>query len=1108
MGSAALGIVGAGIGSVTGVGAGTGWTLGASLGQVLFSESPENSGPQLADLKVTGASYGRPIPHVYGTLRLGGTIIWASGYGITQVPANGGGKGGGSGRAAGEVYSSSFAVAIAAGEIASLIKIWADGTILYDAEAAGTVIAPDVRFRFYAGTESQMPDSVMTAALGNDAVPAYRGLSYLVFDDLPLAAFGNRLPNIEVLVTTQPASVYPLTSSDLPSLDAGSLAYDAARGFVYSYEVVGGVDLVRKIQVDNLTETQTAEIGSDFPRLPDATRGFSLDRQGRFWIGTGFGYLSGRQLHRVNATALIVEKSVELPADIAALSFSTDSVSALTGARFQIFGSQQSGQVAVFDEDLQLVAKVETSSPVCTGAVTDQREEGWIVLSGQLSTSPISDLQIVHVTIFGSPAVDGEAFNITSEIHTIGAADLTPLGGNGGESNNVTRLVAYLPVSEELVFQNDHRIFKWSLLTKTLTASRDTGGLNGTLSLGHGHNHTELFYVESGRYAVYLDAGSLAEIERVDLTLFTGITSFVSSLYDAPTDSLMVFDASIGVRRLFLRRRSGGATDLGALVGDLCTAAGLSAADLDMSQLQAEVPGYVVNRPMSIADALQPLRQYGFFDCVESNYILQFIPRNQASRMAIDYDQMLAPPVLKRTQESELPERISVNYLAADAGYQLGSQSEKRAYQPAATMFGRNRLSRDLPLALTADGARQTAEKTLYAAWAERQSVSARLPLRYLLLDPADVVNVSLPAGTAEMRVGEASLGADMSLAVAAKTISAFDYRSRALGQPGTGYEQVLIRQGIYGELFILDLPLLRDQDATAGSGSRYYFALDNYQSAAQSGALYSTFDEDRYQLDGTVFTNASWGIALQALAPSDTPWQTDRVNGLDVSFISGGAALESISEAALLNGGNALLVGNEIIQFAEVSQNADGSYHLSTLIRGRRGTEAAQLSHQTGEKVVLLTEEALGRAFTPLGDLNVPRSFKGVGTGRLLEDAPVTIKTLTGNDLRPYAPVQVAATRDSGNLSLDWQRRTRLGGGALNGIVPLSEAYERYELVFIFMDQIVSKYISGATEYLYELAEFNSDFGTDLADIPALSLTLYQLSETIGRGYPATEEI
>lgn len=176
MGSLALGIVGAGIGSVTGVGAGTGWALGTALGQVVFPESPGNGGSQLNDLKISGASYGRPIPHVYGTMRLGGTIIWTSGWRATQVPAMGGGKGGGSARAAGTSYSSSFAVAIAAGEIAALLKIWADGTLLYDAEATGAVTAPDVRFRFYRGTQSQLPDSVMTATLGADAVPAYRGL--------------------------------------------------------------------------------------------------------------------------------------------------------------------------------------------------------------------------------------------------------------------------------------------------------------------------------------------------------------------------------------------------------------------------------------------------------------------------------------------------------------------------------------------------------------------------------------------------------------------------------------------------------------------------------------------------------------------------------------------------------------------------------------------------------------------------------------------------------------------------------------------------------------------------------------------------------------------
>ena len=73
MATLALGVVGAGIGAVTGVGIGAGWMVGTTLGRVLFPEDgAAASGPRLSDLKITGASYGAPIPKIYGTLRLAG----------------------------------------------------------------------------------------------------------------------------------------------------------------------------------------------------------------------------------------------------------------------------------------------------------------------------------------------------------------------------------------------------------------------------------------------------------------------------------------------------------------------------------------------------------------------------------------------------------------------------------------------------------------------------------------------------------------------------------------------------------------------------------------------------------------------------------------------------------------------------------------------------------------------------------------------------------------------------------------------------------------------------------------------------------------------------
>lgn len=1113
MATLALGVVGAGIGAVTGVGAGAGWLVGTTLGRVLFPEdSGSASGPRLTDLKITGASYGASIPKVYGTLRLAGNIIWTSGLRTETVTSGGGGGKGGAGSSSsttGYRYSSSFAVALCEGEMAAILKIWADGEVIYDAGAAGEVIAADLRFRFYGGTEDQLPDSIIEATEGADNVPAYRGLCYLVFDDLPLGPFGNRIPNIEVLVTAEGLGAHPLTDSEIAAVSASSLAYDPIRGLAFSYEVSGGVDLVRKIDAVTLDELANADIGSDFPRLLDGARGFCRDRKGRFWIGTGAALLAGRQIHRLDGDALALTDSADLPAGVGAVTFSTDIVSPLTGAQFQVFGSQQSYQVVVVDEGLEVIEVIDTASRVCTGAVTDAAEVAWVAMSGWATGPQVSDLEIVALSIFGVQGVGGTEYQATSEIHTIAAADLTPLGGTGSETNTITDLVAYLPTSNELVFQNDYRLFKWSMTSALITVSRDVADLSGTLSLVDTNNGSELVFVSAGRYAVYLSAETLEERERVDLYQFEGVSTSVRGIYDAATDSLLAFNADFGVKRLFLRRQSGQSADLAAIVADLCSRAGLSPSDFDVEALDAEIPGYVINRSMSVADALTPLSHYGFFDCRESGYKLGFIPRNQsASGITIADADMLAPPEFRRLQESELPERISLSYLAADAGYQVGTQSEKRAFKPVSTMFGRNQLARELPMALTADQARQAAAKTLYAAWAERQTLGVSLPIKFLGLDPADVASVTVGSGVTPARLMQSHFGADMTLEAEAVTLAPLAYSSGLVGDAGAGYDQVLIRRGTYAELFLLDLPLLRDRDATAGSGSRFYFAMDGYQSGWSGGALYSAFDGESYELEGKVASEVVWGVALSPLAGTSSPWQTDNASTVDIRFINGADALESITPAALLNGGNALLLGNEIMNFADVTVNADGSYRLSTLLRGRRGTEGAIGTHKAGERALLLRTADIGGGFSPLSDIDRPRYWKAVGGGRLIEEVPAEIKTLTGADLKPYAPVQITGERTEAGLTLSWQRRTRVGGGSLSGVVPLSEASERYELVFAYDGGSVSKFVSDVTSYLYGLDTFNADFELSEIAVPELSLTLYQLSETIGRGFPATEII
>ncbi|MCQ6453605.1 hypothetical protein NPN23_24265, partial [Vibrio parahaemolyticus] len=77
------------------------------------------------------------------------------------------------------------------GDITAIGAVFADGK---------PIKLGDYAHRLYTGSETQNPDPKIEAIEGAGHAPAYRGLAYLVFDDMPLAAFGNRIPVITVEV--------------------------------------------------------------------------------------------------------------------------------------------------------------------------------------------------------------------------------------------------------------------------------------------------------------------------------------------------------------------------------------------------------------------------------------------------------------------------------------------------------------------------------------------------------------------------------------------------------------------------------------------------------------------------------------------------------------------------------------------------------------------------------------------------------------------------------------------------------------------------------------------------------------------------------------------
>jgi hypothetical protein len=202
MATLVLGAAGAALGgsiggSILGVSAATiGGMVGSSVGAVVDSwivsslaPGQRFEGPRLDSLRITSSTEGAVIPRLYGRMRIGGNIIWATDFREeTRTTRQGGGKGGGpSVRTTEYLYYASFAVALCEGSITGIGRVWADGKPM-DLAA--------VTWRWYPGDEAQQADPFIAAKMGAGSTPAYGGTAYVVFEDLPLERYGNRLPQV------------------------------------------------------------------------------------------------------------------------------------------------------------------------------------------------------------------------------------------------------------------------------------------------------------------------------------------------------------------------------------------------------------------------------------------------------------------------------------------------------------------------------------------------------------------------------------------------------------------------------------------------------------------------------------------------------------------------------------------------------------------------------------------------------------------------------------------------------------------------------------------------------------------------------------------------
>ncbi|QFT76148.1 phage tail protein [Erythrobacter sp. THAF29] len=205
------------------LGGAIGGLLGRQVDQSIFG-SGAREGPRLKELSVTTSSYGQPIPRIFGRMRVAGTVIWSTE--LSEKSETQGGKG--RPKNTTYSYSASFAVALSSTPIERIGRIWADGELLRGSEGDLKV---EGEMRLYRGLGDDPVDPIIAAEKGSDAV-AFRDCAYVLFEDLQLADYGNRIPALTFEVFAEEAPRVTLNAlAPSADVDAGNAEIEYARGF-------------------------------------------------------------------------------------------------------------------------------------------------------------------------------------------------------------------------------------------------------------------------------------------------------------------------------------------------------------------------------------------------------------------------------------------------------------------------------------------------------------------------------------------------------------------------------------------------------------------------------------------------------------------------------------------------------------------------------------------------------------------------------------------------------------------------------------------------------------------------------------------------------------
>ena len=514
-------------------------------------------------------------------------------------------------------------------------------------------------------------------------------------------------------------------------------------------------------------------------------------------------------------------------------------------------------------------------------------------------------------------------------------------------------------------------------------------------------------------------------------------------------------------------RLGGGARNL---IAEILMRAGLDETGFEIGMPAGEVQGYVIDRPMRVRDALEPLLMALGLTAAERGGRVAIIGE-EPPVTTLHPETLALPPeggaIRADRKLEESPASARVRFIDGDSGYVTGSAIARAPGEGGG-------LDLDLPAVCGRFLAEAAARRALEAAGRDRLTVRPG-PLELLALEPGDTIRMA--GDGRRWRVVRTDVAKTPACVLEPAETSPVRVSDDApTSEPGaSGFGRPFFR--------MLDLPAPLTE--TGASGLLAAVAAEPWRPMR----VFAGPDAASLTARANIDQPATVGRLTATLRPGPRH-RWDEINALEVSLE--GRAPESLPPSAVLSGGNAVAVetplGWEILQFRAAELIGGDVWRLSGLLRGQQGTEEATNAGAAAGAIVVFLGPALEPAVLSPSERGLPLVWRAGPAGSPPGGAGVseTVFAPTGLRDRPWSPAHLRhSARADGGIDLTWIPRSRLDGDRWDGAMRPADP-PRYRVRILSAGQQVRAFEVEGENAIYDAGGIAADLPGGLADAEA----------------------